>query len=83
MYVADFACIEAKLVVEVDGSQHQEHRAYDLKREEYLTECGFQVLRFWDNEVLAQTDAVLETISRVLTSRRPHPSLPPQAGEGS
>ena len=78
-YVADFACIEAKLVVEVDGSQHQEHRMYDLKRNEYLGECGFQVLRFWDNEVLTQTDAVLETIARVLTSRRPQASglLPP------
>ena len=51
----------------------------DLKRNEYLGECGFQVLRFWDNEVLTQTDAVLETIARVLTSRRPQASglLPP------
>ena len=56
-YVADFACVEAKVVVEVDGSQHQEHHRYDLKRDEYLRECGFQVLRSWDNEVLTQTDA--------------------------
>ncbi|MDT8450185.1 MAG: peptide chain release factor N(5)-glutamine methyltransferase [Wenzhouxiangellaceae bacterium] len=78
-FIADFACIEAGLIVEVDGGQHSEQRAEDEARTRFLRSRGFKVLRFWNNEVLKETDVVLEVISQALC---PHPNPPPQAGEG-
>jgi very-short-patch-repair endonuclease len=46
-YFADFACLEAKLVVEVDGDHHGDQLAYDARRDRWLGEKGFRVLRFW------------------------------------
>jgi len=60
-YVVDFACLGRKLVVEVDGGQHAEN-ASDVVRDRYLEEEGFRVLRFWNNDVLRNTDSVLEMI---------------------
>jgi primosomal protein N' (replication factor Y) len=65
-YIVDFICIEQRLVVEVDGGQHLESRA-DQRRDRWLAAHGFQVLRFWDNEVLTRTDDVLEQIARRAT----------------
>jgi len=65
-YLADFCCPEAFLVVEVDGGQHSEQVAADQSRTEYLRVRGFKVLRFWNNEVLHHTDAVLEVIVAAL-----------------
>lgn len=65
-YIADFVCIDAKLVVELDGSQHIEQSAYDAERTKTLEALGFTVLRFWNNEALRETDAVIETILRAL-----------------
>jgi adenine-specific DNA-methyltransferase len=79
--VADFACLEASVIVELDGGQHLDERAYDQKRDGKLQSAGFRVLWFWDNDVLLQTEWVLETILMELAPS-PHPSLPPQAGEG-
>ena len=59
-YVADFACVEAALVVELDGGQHDE--THDAVRTRHLHEAGYRVLRFWDNDVLRDTDAVLDVI---------------------
>ena len=67
-YIADFACIEAKLVIEVDGGQHAEQAALDAERTRKLQINGYRVLRFWDNDVLLRTDAVLEEILRHLNS---------------
>jgi adenine-specific DNA-methyltransferase len=80
-YVADFACLEAKLIVELDGGQHLEQRGYDERRDNSLNAAGFRVLRFWDNDVLLETESVLEAILTALVPS-PHPGLPPQAGEG-
>ena len=60
-YFSDFACLEIGLVVELDGGQHV-GSAYDLKRSEAMQVLGFQTLRFWNNDVLLQTEAVLEKI---------------------
>ena len=79
-FVADFACLEAGLVVEVDGGQHSERRAGDEERTRFMEERGFRVLRFWNDAVLKDTDAVLEVILQAL---RPHPDPPPQAGPAS
>ena len=61
-YVLDFVCVDAKLVIEIDGGQHAEQTAYDETRTRYLQNLGFTVIPFWNNEVLQQTDAVLTAI---------------------
>ena len=60
-YFADFACLEIGLVIELDGGQHVDN-AYDIKRESDMASSGFQTLRFWNNDVFTQIDAVLEKI---------------------
>jgi len=60
-YVLDFVCLEARLVVEVDGSQHTDS-IRDVERDRALAAAGFRVLRFWNNDVLVKTDAVLQAI---------------------
>ncbi len=84
-YFADFACIEAGLVVELDGEQHLDEAAlrYDARRTAKLNELGYAVLRFNDREALLETDAVLTRILDWLTAHRPHPNPLPQAGEGA
>ena len=82
-YFADFACLEAKLIVELDGGQHVEAAGYDENRTRFIEALGYRVHRFWNNEVLAQTDAVRERILQVLQEDNPHPSPLPQAGEGA
>ena len=80
-YIADFACLEKGLLVEVDGGQHQDC-AGDACRDAYLRDRGFVVLRFWNNDVLQNPDGVCEVILQHLSGPCPHPGLPPQAGEG-
>ncbi|MBZ9885251.1 DUF559 domain-containing protein [Mesorhizobium sp. CA10] len=60
-FVADFLCAEAKLIVEIDGSQHAESLR-DLERDAGLKARGFRVLRFWNDDVLKELDAVCDTI---------------------
>jgi very-short-patch-repair endonuclease len=72
-YVADFCCVEHRLIIEIDGGQHAEQMQSDQRRTAILKLHGFRVLRFWNNEVLANLDAVLEQIYQALNN--PHPSL--------
>jgi very-short-patch-repair endonuclease len=65
-YIADFACIEQKLVIELDGGQHQEQLVYDEQRTNFLRSQCWQVLRFWNNDVLNNLDGVLTTIAENL-----------------
>jgi very-short-patch-repair endonuclease len=65
-YVADFVCLDARLVVEVDGGQHAERAAQDTSRTAWLEAQGFRVLRFWNNDVLQNLDGVLQEIHAVL-----------------
>jgi len=60
-YVVDFVCLERRLIVEVDGSQHMDNPNDEI-RTRWLEREGYKVLRFWDNEVLMETDAVMEVI---------------------
>ncbi|CDX42795.1 conserved hypothetical protein [Mesorhizobium sp. SOD10] len=60
-FVADFLCAEARLIVEIDGSQHAESR-HDQERDAELKARGFRVLRFWNDDVLKELDAVCDTI---------------------
>ena len=82
-YFADFACLEAKLVVELDGGQHLVAATYDENRTSFMEAQGYRVLRFWNHEVLTQTDAVRERILQALQEGSPHPNPLPQAGEGA
>jgi very-short-patch-repair endonuclease len=78
-YVADFACLNAQVIVEVDGSQHLNDSHRDEARTAWLEARGFRVLRFWDNDVLQRTDEVLESI-RVVVMKAP--TLPSPASGG-
>ena len=69
-YILDFVCVEAKLVIEIDGGQHTGQTAYDETRTQYLQNLGFTVIRFWNNEVLQQTHAVLTAILNKLEERK-------------
>ena len=82
VFIADFVCIERRIVVEVDGGQHALQGEEDKRRSAYLKSKGYRVVRFWDNEVLKDTQAVLEAILRTIESDTPSPRpSPPQARE--
>ena len=70
-YIAAFACSEIGLVIELDGGQHIEQGAHDARREEAMKELGFRTLRFWNHEVLQETDAVMERIRQVAETLTP------------
>lgn len=62
-YIVDFACLSLRLIVELDGGQHALDMALDKSRDHWLTEEGFTVLRFWNNEVFENIQGVLERIA--------------------
>jgi primosomal protein N' (replication factor Y) len=64
-FIVDFACIKSRLVVEADGGQHNGNTA-DAQRTEWLARRGWRVLRFWNNEILANTEGVLDAILAAL-----------------
>lgn len=68
-HVADFACREARLVIELDGGQHAES-VTDAARTALIEAHGYTVIRFWNNDVLANTDGVLEEIRQALSIGR-------------
>ena len=67
-YVVDFICLEEKLVIELDGGQHSENLEYDHERDSWLRSQGYTVLRFWNNELMNETESVLERIRLALFS---------------
>ena len=79
-YILDFYCADAGLAIELDGGQHSEQIAYDAQREAILQQHGIRTLRFWNNDVLSKTEAVLTEIANALPLT---PTLSPQAGRGS
>ena len=78
-FVVDFVCRERRLIIEVDGGQHAES-ALDVQRDSWLQNRGYRVLRFWNNDVIKNTNGVLELIAVALQAESPpHPAL---EGEG-
>ena len=67
-FIVDFYCAEAKLVVEVDGSVHDQpwHEEYDVERQQFFEKLGLRVLRFTNAQVVAETEAVIDAISEAL-----------------
>ena len=83
-YIVDFACVEAHLIVEADGGQHTRPDDHE-QRDAELQRQGWRVLRFWNNEILANPEGVMRTLAETLGApreRRPHPNPPPLAEEG-
>ena len=76
-FIADFCCRNPKLVVELDGGQHADRAAHDASRTRVIAEYGYTVLRFWDDDVLKDTESVLEAIAREVTRRTLPPSPSP------
>jgi very-short-patch-repair endonuclease len=72
-YIADFVCKRCKVVVELDGSQHAEWASIDRDkaRTAYLNKFGYRVLRFWNDEVFANRDGVMDAIVHALAPTRP------------
>ncbi len=85
-YIVDFACVQKRLAVELDGGQHaqQDALSYDTRRTEYLKSEGWRVLRFWNHDVMGNLEGVLEAILCVLQeSTLPSPQPSPASGRGS
>jgi very-short-patch-repair endonuclease len=72
-YIVDFVCLEKRLVIELDGGQHgmPDQTAHDERRTRFLHDQGFEVLRFWNNDVLGNIDGVWETIAARLAALTP------------
>jgi very-short-patch-repair endonuclease len=89
-YIVDFVCFEQKVIIEADGGQHADN-LNDRRRDDWLNSQGFRVLRFWNNDILKNTQGVMEMISSALVcpgagspslgSLRSPPS--PTRGEGT
>jgi very-short-patch-repair endonuclease len=79
-YIVDFVSHSTKLIIEVDGGQHDVQARADAVRTRFLEREGYRVLRFWNVDVLKNIDGVLQTISDALTTTTPTPAPSPQGG---
>ncbi len=81
-YIVDFVSFERRLIIEVDGGQHFQQVDYDAERTVYLEAQGYQVLRFWNRQVLEEIEAVNTVVLKVLECGpiTPHLNPPPQGG---
>jgi very-short-patch-repair endonuclease len=81
--IVDFACFSARIVIEVDGGQHnmEEGRSTDKQRDAYLNRNGFKVQRFWNNDVLRNSEGVMYVIQGALNLNTPTPN-PTRKGAG-
>ena len=74
-YILDYYCVEKKLVIELDGGQHGETTDYNCHRDDWLRSPGICMLRIWNNQMLAETEAVMEVIYRtVVETKSPSPA---------
>ena len=82
-YILDFACLERKIALELDGGQHADDVAYDTGRSRFLENAGFKVLRFWNHDVFDNIEGVVEVIlDSLVPPAAPSPPNPPLEGEG-
>ena len=73
-YIADFCCLEHRLIVELDGGQHAEQETADASRSQFLAEEGFRVLRFWNDQVLSGSEFVVAEILAAIIEEGRTPS---------
>lgn len=83
LYIVDFVCFAANCIVEADGGQHLERAEYDARRDAWLKSQGFTVLRFWNHDILTNTEGVLETIVAVCRANAPSPQPLSHQGRGA
>ena len=69
-YIVDFCAPRAKLIIEVDGSQHLDQKNYDVERTEFLNVKGYYVLRFWNQDVLSNVQEVMAAILQVVSNKQ-------------
>ena len=81
-YVVDFCCSEARLIIELDGGQHNVRKEADAVRTKKLEELGYLVLRFWNNDVFDNIDGVLETMVSTAKQHSPEPPHPNPLPQG-
>jgi very-short-patch-repair endonuclease len=67
-YIADFVCLKAMLLIEVDGGQHADAVIYDSARDEFMRGQGYRILRFWNNDVLGNPEGVWDSIASELNN---------------
>jgi len=77
-YIVDFASHRARVVIEVDGGQHED--AVDAARSTIIEADGYRIVRFWNNDVLDNAEGVHNVITKVLADRSPPPNPPPSRG---
>ena len=80
-YIVDFVHLPSRTVIEADGGQHHES-AYDQKRDAWLQQEGYLVLRFWNNDILSNLEGVLTRIAEVVMARNPSPQPLSQGERG-
>src|ERR1700679_1995203 len=81
-FIVDFASRRAKIVIDLDGGQHNWQQASDASRQRRIEAAGYRVLRFWNNDVLGNLEGVLNEIQSALPPPPPPPPPPPRRGEG-
>lgn len=81
-FIVDFVCYETEIVVEVDGGQHSNEKIKDNERTDWLNSQGFEVLRFWNNEVLTNIEGVIEAIRKHCLRTRISTPLPDPLPQG-
>jgi very-short-patch-repair endonuclease len=83
IFIVDFVCFEKRIIIELDGGQHAlpEEMKNDNRRDQWFESQGYQVLRFWDNEVLTDIRGVLEVIWRHCLNHPPLNPLPSREGK--
>lgn len=81
-YIADFVCLEKKLVVELDGDAHATAVDYDRRRDAFLRAKGFRVVRVWNVDVMTNLDGVIEGLLAALNAPTPSPNPLPLRGRG-
>jgi very-short-patch-repair endonuclease len=81
-YIVDFVCLEKRVIIELDGGQHnaEGNRQYDRVRDQWLQSQGFRILRYWNNEVFDEWEAIAEAIWKV-AQEAPSPPTPLPQGE--
>lgn len=81
-YIVDFVCLDARVIVELDGGQHADS-IKDAARDGWLRSQGSKVLRFWNNDVLSNTNGVVQTIADAVSSVSPPSLTLPRKGGGN
>lgn len=66
-YIADFVCLEKRLIIEIDGGQHNDN-FYDVQRTFYLENLDFKIIRFWNNEINQNIDGCIQYLKEIISS---------------